>query len=93
MRWRTKHELKSSSCASSYPLCVCAKSLQSCPTLWDVIDCSLPGSSVHRILQARIVEWVAMPASRGSFPGIKLASAALAGEFFTAETPGKMRHV
>ena len=41
-----------------------AKSLQSCPTLCDPIDCSLPGSSVHGILQARILEQVAMPASR-----------------------------
>ena len=39
---------------------------QSCPTLWDPIDCSLPGSSVHGILQARILEWVAMPFSRES---------------------------
>ena len=36
------------------------------PTLRDPIDCSLPGSSAHRILQARILEWVAMPSSRGS---------------------------
>jgi len=36
-----------------------AKSLQSCPTLWDPMDNSPPGSSVHRILQARILEWVA----------------------------------
>ena len=33
-------------------VCMCAKSLQSCPTLWDTIDCSPPGSSVHGILQA-----------------------------------------
>ena len=39
---------------------------QSCPTLCDPIDCGLPGSSVHGILQAKIVEWVAMPYSRGS---------------------------
>ena len=39
---------------------------QSCPTLWDLMDCSPPGSSVHGILQARILEWVAMPSSRGS---------------------------
>ena len=39
---------------------------QSCPTLCDPLDCSLPGSSVHGILQARILEWVAMPSSRGS---------------------------
>ena len=37
------------------------KSLQSCLTLCDPMDCSLPGSSVRRILQARILEWVAMP--------------------------------
>ena len=36
-----------------------AKSLQSCPTLCDPLDSSQPGSSVHRILQARVLEWVA----------------------------------
>ena len=44
-------------------LCLVA---QSCPTLCDSRDCSLPGSSVHGILQARILEWVVMPSSRGS---------------------------
>ena len=47
-------------------LCMCAKSPQSCPTLCDAMDCSPPGSSVHGICQARILEWVAMPTSRGS---------------------------
>ena len=37
---------------------------QSCPTLWDFMDCSLSGSFVHGILQARILEWVAMFWSR-----------------------------
>ena len=37
---------------------------QSCPTLWDPMDCSLPGSSVRGILQARILEWVAISLSR-----------------------------
>ena len=46
----------------------CAKSLQSCPILYDPMDCSPPGFSVHRILQARILEWDAMPSSRGIFP-------------------------
>ena len=46
--------------------CVFAKSLQSFPTLCDPLGCSPPGSSVHGILQARILEWVAMPSSRGS---------------------------
>ena len=39
---------------------------QSCLTLSDPMDCSPPGSSVHGILQARILEWVAMPFFRGS---------------------------
>ena len=43
-----------------------AKLLQSYPTLCDPMDCSPPGSSVHGILQARTLEWVAMPSSRGS---------------------------
>ena len=43
-----------------------AKSLQSCPTLCDPMDCSPPGFSVRGILQARILEWVAMSSSRGS---------------------------
>ena len=43
-----------------------AKLLQSCPTLCNPMHCSLPGSSVHRILQAKMLEWVAMPSSRGS---------------------------
>ena len=40
---------------------------QSCPTLYDPMDCSPQGSSVHGILQARILEWVAMPFSKGSY--------------------------
>ena len=42
----------------------CIQSLQSCPTLCDPIDYSLPGSSVHGILQARTLEWVAIAFSR-----------------------------
>ena len=42
-----------------------AKSLQLCLTLCDPMDCSPPGSSVHGILQARTLEWVAMRSSRG----------------------------
>ena len=46
--------------------CVHAKSLQSGVTLYDPMDCSLPESFVHGILQARILEWVVIPFSRGS---------------------------
>ena len=67
---------------------VCAESLQSCLTLRDPGDCSPPGSSVRGILQARVLECVAMP-SAGDLPdpGIEptsLTSPALAGGFFTA---------
>ena len=58
---------------AQHHVCVCVlsrfssvQSLQSCPNLCDPIDCSLPGSSVHGILQARVLEWVATPSSRGS---------------------------
>ena len=68
-------------------VCVCAKSLQLCLTFCDRMDCSMPGSFVHGILQARILEWVAMPYSReSSNPGIKpvsLTSPALVGKFCT----------
>ena len=43
-----------------------AKSLQSCPTLCDPVDYSPPDFSVHGILQARILDWVAISFSRGS---------------------------
>ena len=66
---------------------VCAKSLPACPTLCDPMDCSPPGFSVHRILQAGILEWLAIPSSRGSYqPGIELTSLTsplLAGGCFT----------
>ena len=41
---------------------------QSCQTLWDPMDCSLPGSSVQGIFQATVLEWVALSFSRGSSP-------------------------
>ena len=63
---------------------------RACPTLYDPMDCSPPGSSVRGIFQARILEWVTMPSSRGSCrPGIKpvsLSSPELAGGFFTTST-------
>ena len=49
----------------NYVLC-CAKLLQSCPTVCNHLGCSPPGSSVHGILQARVLEWVAVSFFRGS---------------------------
>ena len=55
---------------------------QSCPV--DTVDCSLPGSSLHGILQARILEWVAIPFSRGSSqPRYRTLVSCIAGGFFT----------
>ena len=60
------------------------KVTQSCPTLCDPMDCSLPGSSVHGILQARIMEWVAIPFSRrSSQPRDRTQASHIAGRFFT----------
>ena len=57
---------------------------QLCLTLCDPMDCSLPGSSVHGILQARILEWVAISFSRGtSRPRDQTQDSYIAGEFFT----------
>ena len=46
--------------------CVHAKLLQPCLPLCDPMDYSLPASSIHEILQTRILEWIAMPSTRGS---------------------------
>ena len=47
--------------------CCCCLVAKSCLTLWDLMDCSLPGSSLHGIFQARILQWVATSSfSRGS---------------------------
>ena len=57
---------------------------QSCWTLCDPMDNSLPGSSVHGILQARILEWVAISSSRGSsWPRHRTWVSCIAGRFFT----------
>ena len=55
------------------------------------MDCSLPGSSVHEIYQARILDWVALSFSMGNLldPGIEPESPALAGRFFATEPPEK----
>ena len=70
--------------------CVCMLLPQSCPTLCDPTDCSPPGSSVPGVLQARILEWVAV-----SFPGdlpdpgVEPSSPALQADSIPSEPPGK----
>ena len=73
--------------------CVCACRLSHVQLFVNPKDCNLPGS-VLGIFQARILEWVAMPSSRGSFQlktkSTSPTSLALAGRFFTTEPPGKL---
>ena len=69
-------------------LCLCSVA-KSCLTLWDLMDCSAPGSSVHGILQARILEWAAISFSRGSCqPRDWTCVSCLAGGLFAIESPG-----
>ena len=72
------------------PAAAAAKSLQSCLTLCNPMDYSPPDSSVHGILQARILQWVAMPSSRGLFPtqGYQTCNSHAADGFFTTEALG-----
>ena len=80
-----------------YRVCVCvcvcacthAKLLQLCPTLCHAMDCSPPDSSVHGILQARMVEWVAISSFSGSsWPRDRTRGSWIAGSFFTTEPLG-----
>ena len=65
-----------------------AKSLQLCPTLYNPMHYSMPGSPVHGILQAGILEWVAIPFSSDlSDPGIESGSSALQAYFFLPSEP------
>ena len=74
-------------------LCMHAQSLQSRPTLCDTLNCSPSGSSLHGILQARILTWVPTPSS-GESSGPRECTcvscgSCIAGRFFTAEPLGK----
>ena len=65
-------------------VCPCVLVTRVCLTLWDPTACSPPGSSVHRILQARILEWVTIAFSRGSSPlSARTQVSCIVGRFFT----------
>ena len=70
-------------------LCECLVT-QLCPTLWDPIDYDLPVSSVHGILQARILEWVAISTSReSSWPRDWTSVSCIAGDSLLTESSGR----
>ena len=75
-------------------VCVRARALCSVMSLCDPMDYSPPGSSVHGVLQARIVGWFAISSSRGSSRSRDRTHSSciscIAGEFFTTELPGKL---
>ena len=74
-----------------YPgVCVCVCVCVSCSVVCDPMDCSMPGTSVHGILQARILEWVVMPFSRrSSQPRDRTQVSHVAGRFFTIWANGE----
>ena len=83
--------LSASSCYSRGSNKVNVK-VKSCPTLWDPMDCSPPGSSILGIFQARVQSWSGLPfPSPGDLPdpGIKPGSAALQSDTLPSEPPGK----
>ena len=87
---RTPYTMSSHKCFAEIPWSIClilCFVTQLCPTHRDSMDCTPPGSSVHGILQPRILEWVAMPFSRGSSPPRKWTGVScIAGRFFTSWT-------
>ena len=80
-------------CQSTSTMGMHAQSCQLCPTLCDPMDCSPPSSSAHGISQARILEWVAISSSKGSFWSRDRTCVSYvscnAGGYFTAEPPAK----
>ena len=87
-------------CICMLHACVHAKLLRLCPTLCDPMDHSPAGFSVHGILQARILKWVAVsgtPFSRGSSQPRDQShvscGSCIAGRFFTAKPPGEAMYV
>ena len=77
--WETQYNLLPPEGGSECPLKDGCSAAQSCPSLGDPTDCSLQSSSVHGTLQKRILEWIAIPSSRGNLPnpGIESRSPAL----------------
>ena len=82
---------KTESKVSRLPTCYCCCLVTKlCPTLFNPKDCSPPGSTVHGILQARTLQWVAISFSRDlPNPGIKSGSLALKADSLLSEPAGK----
>ena len=98
--YATKDGLFSVCVCACVCVCVCMRAyvnlLQLCLILCDPMNCSPPDFSVHGILQARILEWVANPSSKGIFQtqglNLHLMSPAFAGGFFITSTTWEAHH-
>ena len=84
--WKLPKLEKGNTYPGTKSMCMHASSLQSGPTLCNPMDYSPPVSSVHGILQARILEWGAMPISSQPRGWMSLVSPTLAGRFLTTST-------
>ena len=83
-RWDRLDAGKQLRAPSDSALCVKVLVSQSCPTICNPMDCSLPGSSVPGILKAGILEWIAIPFPRGSSrPRVQTWVSCIIGRFFT----------
>ena len=85
-----EHNVSEAFILFTFPPALCVLVIQSCPTPCNPwTTCSLPGSSASGILQARILEWVAIPFPRGyPYPRVWTQVSCTAGRFFTTEPPG-----
>ena len=91
-KWRQQQQRNKVLCIKeiSEYCCCCFSPSVSSDSFCDPMDCSLPGFSVCGISQARTVEWVAIPSSKGSYrPKDQIQVSCIAGRFFTAKPPGK----
>ena len=83
--WDIKNNSSTAKCITMRVGYACVLSHFSCPSLFNPLNCSPLGSSVHEIPQARVLEWIAMLSSRGSFQPRDLTQVSLiAGRFFTS---------
>ena len=92
-KWEQRQPMPKGECKQMSLLLSLCSAAQLCPILWDPMNHSPPGSSVHGILQARRLEWVAISSSRGSSCPRDRTSISCIGGFFTSALAGRPSYV